>query len=158
MLLKEKILVINCSKSNLDNLFNIESKFYKKFFYNISFINSDIADELKEKIKNIYRRGFINTLRPGDTGVGYTLESLLNIPANNNRQPDYKGIELKSSRARTKKNGRITIFSQVPNWQISNLKSSKEILLKRGKYNLAKGRRQLFHQFVTTKTNSYDMK
>ena len=49
-------------------------------------------------LSDVSRKGFIKTMRPGDTGVGFTLETLLGIEANSNKAPDYKGIELKSSR------------------------------------------------------------
>ena len=42
--------------------------------------------------------GFIQTMRPGDTGIGYTFESLLGIPANSATTPDFKGIEIKTKR------------------------------------------------------------
>ena len=155
---KNKLIIINCSQSNLEKLLSNENIFYKEYIENIGFKNSHIAEELKSKIKKIYKKGFINTLRSGDTGVGYTLETLLGIPANSSRNPDYKGIEIKAGRMRTKKSGRTTIFSQVPNWELSRLKSSKDILFERGKYNEKKKRHQLFHELVTTKTNSYNMR
>ena len=66
------------------------------------------------RLKEISSKGYIKTLRAGDTGVGFTLESLLDIPANSNKSPDFKGIEIKSSRKKFQKSsGRSTIFSQV---------------------------------------------
>ena len=60
--------------------------------------------------------------------VGYTLETLLGIQANSSKHPDYKGIELKSSR---KRNLKGTLLSMVPNWSISNLESAHELVQKR---------------------------
>jgi len=38
--------------------------------------------ELTQKLKEINKMGFIKTHRAGDTGIGKTLEDLLNIPEN----------------------------------------------------------------------------
>ena len=48
-----------------------------------------------DKIKSINNEGWIKSLRRGDTGVGYTLETKLGIKANSKKKPDYKGIEIK---------------------------------------------------------------
>jgi len=48
----------------------------------------------------------------------------LGIPMNSSKDPDYKGIELKSKR---KKSGtRHSLFAQVPDWKLSSLKSMRE--------------------------------
>jgi hypothetical protein len=70
--------------------------------------------ELLEKIQNIASKGWVKSMRSGDTGIGYTLETLLGISANSNRAPDFKGIEIKSHRLG--KSGRITLFSKTPDW------------------------------------------
>ena len=54
------------------------------------------------------------------------MEAALNIDINSSKQPDYKGIELKSFR--NKKGNRKNLFAQVPNWTLSKFKSSSEIL------------------------------
>ena len=153
------IIAVNCSKSNLDDLLNKNSINFSKYFANSINSLSKNANELLLRLKEISSKGYIKTLRAGDTGVGFTLESLLDIPANSNKAPDFKGIEIKSSRKKFQKSsGRSTIFSQVPNWKISRLKGSKEILLTRGKYHEQKKRMQLFHEFSALKINSYNMK
>jgi len=50
------------------------------------------------KLQIISAKGFVDSLRSGDTGVGMTLETLLGIEANSNRAPDYFGIEIKAKR------------------------------------------------------------
>mgnify|MGYP000636587006 CR=1 FL=1 len=57
--------------------------------------NSEI---LLAKIKEVNKKGWIKTLRKGDTGVGYTLETELGIRANSNQKPDFHGIEIKAFR------------------------------------------------------------
>lgn len=107
---------------------------------------SDIATELLEKLTDISAVGFVDSMRTGPTGIGFTLESLLGIRANSNRAPDYKGIELKSSRMPPTgaSRSRSTVFSQIPKWEISNLKSGKEILQTYGYVNQEKSRTQLY--------------
>lgn len=61
-----------------------------------------------------------------DTGIGRTVESVLGIDMNPSKNPDYKGIELKSHREASKV--RNTLFTQAPEWAISRLKSGKAIV------------------------------
>lgn len=53
--------------------------------------------ELKEKLSDINRMGYIVSLRKGNTGIGYTLETLLGVVENNLRSPDLGTIELKET-------------------------------------------------------------
>jgi hypothetical protein len=155
---KKELAVVNCSKSEMSALLNPTGNIFKDLFSTSVVGLSSTASELLSKLKLVGNKGFVNTLRPGDTGVGFTLETLLGIPANSSKAPDFKGIEIKSGRKRAHKSGRIQLFSQVPNWSISRLKGSKEILYARGKFNEKKQRTQLFHEFSAIKTNSYDMR
>lgn len=50
------------------------------------------------KLSEIKRQGYIRTKRKGPTGIGYTLESLLDIEENNISSPDFGDVELKSHR------------------------------------------------------------
>lgn len=123
-----KLIVINCSNSKLDEL-------ERPLIDNIkvlSFVSSPVSDELLQKIQHISSKGFIKSMRSGDTGVGFTLESLLGITANSSKNPDYKGIEIKSSR---KRNNKGTLLSMVPNWKLSNISSADELVMKRGREN-----------------------
>lgn len=61
-----------------------------------------------------------------DTGIGRTVESILGIEMNPSKNPDFKGIELKSHREASKV--RNTLFTQTPEWAISRLKSGKAIV------------------------------
>lgn len=53
--------------------------------------------ELKEKLSDINGMGYIVSLRKGNTGIGYTLETLLGVVENNLRSPDLGTIELKET-------------------------------------------------------------
>lgn len=103
------------------------------------------AAELLCKLREIGSRGFVPSLRAGPTGVGMTLETMLGIKANSSRAPDYRGIELKASRSRkgsTARGTRITLFSKVPDWAASAVKTPVDLLHLYG-YNRG-GRRQLY--------------
>ena len=52
---------------------------------------------LKEKLSEINRMGYVVSLRKGNTGIGYTLETLLGVAENNLRSPDLGNIELKET-------------------------------------------------------------
>ncbi|TCZ75060.1 hypothetical protein E0485_18905 [Paenibacillus albiflavus] len=84
-----------------------------------------VLDELVAKVKEISNRGFVPSMRSGDTGVGFTFESLLGIKANSGKEPDYNGIEIKCSRSnkpknkRTAQTGKQTLFALVPNWGVA---------------------------------------
>jgi len=88
--------------------------------------NSFVFDELLLKLKQIHQMGFIPATCSGDTAIGRTLETALGIQMNSSQAPDYKGIELKSKRARS--STRKTLFAKVPDWEFSTLKSFREFL------------------------------
>lgn len=104
------------------------------------------ADELHELLRVIHDSGPVKSMRAGSTGIGFTLESLLGIAANSSKSPDYKGIEVKSGRRRVgvKPTNRSTLFSRVPDWKISALKSGLEILNEFGYASKHTGRLELY--------------
>ena len=65
--------------------------------------------EFTAKFKKIKKKGFVPSMRKGPTGIGYTLETLLNLDENNISHPDIEGAELKAHR--TKGNSLITLFT-----------------------------------------------
>lgn len=115
---------------------------------------SPSAAELLSKLRVIGQKGWVPSLRSGDTGVGFTLETLLGIPANASRTPDFKGVEIKSGRA---KSSNQTLFAKTPDWKGSPSKSALELLNRRGRYSEEKQRLQLFHSIFAPRPNSYDL-
>lgn len=108
--------------------------------------------ELLSMIRQVWAKGFVRTLRAGDTGVGMTLESLLGIPANPHQTPDYKGIELKAKRLKKGSGNRVTLFSQVPNWNLSPIGSAWNLL---STYGYVKdGKLRLNHEINAKGPNS----
>lgn len=85
-----------------------------------------ISEELLTIFRSFSGRWFESEVT-ADTGIGRTIESMLGIKMNSSKQPDYKGIELKSNREK-RSSQKNTLFTQVPDWDISYLKSGKEIV------------------------------
>ena len=67
----------------------------------------------------IRKRGWIPSRRSGSTGVGYTLESMLQLEENNSPRGDYLGMELKAWRHDEWKSDnarRMNLFLKEPQW------------------------------------------
>lgn len=124
---KEELYIINITQLDLETLLNdSENNSIKEFVNEINFSSREVADELLALLHRIAAQGAIPALLQADTAIGRTLETLLGININSSKQPDYKGIELKSFR--DKRVNRKTLFAQVPDWNISKFKSSAQIL------------------------------
>ena len=54
--------------------------------------------EFKSKLTTIEKLGYVQSKRKSNTGIGYTLETLLGIKENNIKLPDLGKFELKSKR------------------------------------------------------------
>lgn len=106
--------------------------------------------ELLSNLRNISGKGFIPGIRSGDTAIGHLLETELGIKQNSRKLPDFKGIEIKSSRARFSRSK--TMFAKVANWEISPLKSSDAILNEFGYFR--DGKTRLNCSVYATKLNS----
>jgi hypothetical protein len=119
--------IFNLSLLPIENLLESSiSSPLKELIEEISGKENAIAYELLEKLREIARRGLIPSMVDADTSVGRTLETALGIDINSSKQPDYKGIELKSFRS--SRTNRKNLFAQVPDWELSKFKSSAEIL------------------------------
>jgi hypothetical protein len=124
----DRIYLINLSTTLIDKSLDINDSCIKKVLSGFITQHSTISNELLDKLKKLAEFPF-PALRAGDTAIGFTLEAMLGIPANSCKQPDYKGIELKSGRG---SKNRTTLFAQVADWDISPCKKSAEILNKYG--------------------------
>jgi hypothetical protein len=106
----------------------------------------------REKLKEIFSLGFVQSMRSSDTGIGKTLEELFGIPENNlsnDFQWAGKIIELKSQRMNA--SSRVTLITKSPHWDPL---SAEEIITKYG-YRDAKGRPGLK---ITLTTLDYNAK
>jgi len=89
-------------------------------------------ETLRQSVSEIKTRGWIKSIQPNRLSpkdVGLTLEHELGISANVDRGADFLGeIEIKSSLQKSN----YSLWSQVPNWRLSALKSIRDIILKYG--------------------------
>lgn len=150
---QEVIYVINLSDPEIWSLGHNNESWLHNELIKGRIQYSQPATILLQRLKGIQELGWVPSTRSGDTGVGHTLETLLGIEANSSRRPDFMGIELKAKRVgSTSSNNRLTLFAKVPDWDISNLKSSSEILSDYG--YIRSGRRQLYCSISTLQANS----
>lgn len=122
----DDLFLINLNRELLESQ-SFEGEIHK-FFKRYLEIKNSIAEELLAKLKLISQTP-IRSIIKGDTAVGMAVEAALNIAANSSKEPDYKGIEIKSGRGGK---NRSNLFAQVADWDISNCKSSADILNKYG--------------------------
>lgn len=123
--------------------------------------DSAIAQELLNKLHRIHNQGFLRSVTSGDPGVGDTLEHALGINRNNSRAPDYRGIELKTTRitrgGATRAVTRSTLFTKVPDEGLTY----REIVERYGKIQIPRGetqaRLQLYETFRCSRANAYDL-
>ena len=123
----ESFHIFNLTQLNVESLLksNLENPL-KELVSEINFQANEIAIELLTMLRKIASSGPIPSMVAADTSVGRTLETALGIDINSSKQPDYKGIELKSFRS--SRTNRKNLFAQVPDWSLSKFKSSAEIL------------------------------
>ena len=123
------LYVINLSNQNIRQSAQDSNSPLSRLFKQINANQSSVSDELLNKLREVASRGWIKTVTVGDTGIGATLEHCLGIQINSSQKPDYKGIELKTKRITgLRATTRTSLFAQVPDWGISALKSSAQIL------------------------------
>lgn len=80
---------------------------------------------IKNKLSVIKKKGFIKSLRKGPTGIGYTLEILLDLYENNIPLPDFGEVELKATRSNSK--NMITLFTfNKKAWQMDPMEAIKK--------------------------------
>lgn len=160
IIIENRIYVINLSDSMVSS-----SLWHKGYVYDILLeaAHKDrlVVDELLQKIQNIHNQGFLPSITPGDPGVGDTLEHALGIKRNNSRAPDYKGIELKTTRitrnGSSRQTTRSTLFTKVPDEGMTY----REIVDHYGKFQVPRGgtvaRLQLYETFRVSRPNAYDL-
>ncbi len=158
--IKKEIYVLNLSSVSI-----ARSLLNKGYVYDLIreavYQDELIASELLNKIQAIHDQGFLKSITAGDPGVGDTLENALGISRNNSKAPDYKGIELKSTRltrnGSSRPETRTTLFTKVPDVGCSY----REIVENYGKIqvprNSTEPRLQLYETCKVSKYNAYDL-
>ena len=142
-----ELYVFNMSNADVVRAFGVPGSCPHEILAECAEVMSPIASELLGKLKKIHNKGYVPGVLHGDTDVGMTLENLLGIKPNADKAPDYKGIELKTSRrlgkavSKISKNKKVTLFTNTPDWTRS--KFDAEGILKTFGY-VENGRRQLY--------------
>jgi hypothetical protein len=118
-----------------------------------AFAADPILTELLGKFDDIRNRGWIDALRSGHTGIGYTFETLVGIEENNDQIADFNGIEIKCQGMKegdVASSGKINLFQKGPVWVDSHTARERIRLL--GKI----GANGLYacHSQVTTSPNN----
>ncbi len=75
-------------------------------------------EEFINRINKVKAMGWVKTHRKGQTGIGKTLEDLLDIKENNIQGPDFGEYELKS--ARKNSNSMLTLITKSPDTKSAN--------------------------------------
>ena len=117
------------------------------------FTADPILTELLGKFDEVKERGWINTMRGGDTGIGYTFETLLGIEENNDQIADFKGIEIKCKgmkEGRASNSTKFNLFQAGPTWAAKA--STKQRIRILGALNEA-GLYACYSQVTTTPNN-----
>ena len=126
----DSLYVINLTQIDIEKAYNSALvNPIKDLIISLYGIATTISDELLGLIKD-RMSDWIPTTVLADTGIGREVEYQLGIKMNDSKEPDYKGIELKSKR--TKSNTKGALFTNSPDWNLSKYKSGKEIADKYG--------------------------
>lgn len=160
IVIDRKLFVINLSDPLV-----AQSLWNKGYVYDIlceaAHKDAQVAEELRRKIQEIHDRGFLPSITRGDPGVGDTLEDALGIRRNNAKTPDYKGIELKTTRltrnGAARQSTRSTLFTKVPDEGMSY----RQIVDKYGKIQTPRdsstARLQLYETLRASRANAYQL-
>ena len=141
---EDALYIFNASDRNMLSEHGLMNENLDALIKKIVGTSNLIAMELLDRLKAVANKGWVQSLRSGPTGVGYTLETMLGIAANSNRAPDYKGIEIKAGRtAGGKQSSRTTLFSKTPDWPRSSVHNGLGLLDAYG-YRDPAGRLQLY--------------
>ena len=82
-------------------------------------LHESILQKFLVQFDKVSARGFVRTLRPGEKGVGYTLETLLEIPENNSSRGEFQGMEVKAycdSETEFDDQDKLNLFLKEPEW------------------------------------------
>ncbi len=139
----DRLFVLNTSDPSLWDKAGDPSSFAGRTIRSSISRFETVEQELLQMLRSVASGGWHRTVRAGPTGVGATLEDLLGISANSSKDPDYKGIEIKSARRKMKPTGKLqTLFSKTPDWKASDIGTASLLLARHG--YLCDGRKQIY--------------
>lgn len=138
-ILNGQFFVINITTCDIESIFNAARQTPLKDFINEFYrTSSEISEELLSFFR-LHSDTWFESEVTADTGIGRTIETMLGISQNSSTAPDYKGIELKSHREKRSSTKNV-LFTQTPNWDLSKLKSGRDIVALYG-YDCGDGRK-----------------
>ncbi len=88
-------------------------------------------DEVINALAKISKLGPIKSLNKSSNSIGFTLQEVLGIEYSSKNKNNFYGYIINATDR--KKSNRTNLFACVPDWKISRLKSSREILDQYGK-------------------------
>jgi hypothetical protein len=95
-------------------------------------ISAETAD-LANRLAEISLKGPVPAIGSGNPAVGLTLLSLLGVSFSTTETPRYLGIALTARRGTQARDvNRVSLFAKVANWDVSECKSSREIVERYG--------------------------
>ncbi|WP_160142489.1 MvaI/BcnI family restriction endonuclease [Arthrobacter sp. SLBN-100] len=122
---KEGLWILNATRVRFATSASL-SEHYRKLLHAFTEGRESIFEELLEKLRELSARGPIPVYKQADAGGGHLLETELGIRQNSSENPDYKGIELKSTRA--PRLARSNLFVKVPDWELSQVIDAQDML------------------------------
>ncbi len=150
-----ELFVINITRVNIENQCTTSiANPIQDLIHDLSSYADLVSEELLGRLME-FQNIWLDTKLNADTAIGREVETLLGIEMNASREPDYKGIELKSFRSQRpsiKKN----LFCKVPDWDISKLKSGAEIVEKYG--YMSDGVKSYRNTLYCSKPNSQNLR
>ena len=150
-----ELFVINITRVNIENQCTTSiANPIQDLINDLSSYADLVSEELLGRLMD-FQNIWLDTKLNADTAIGREVETLLGIEMNASREPDYKGIELKSFRSQRpsiKKN----LFCKVPDWDISKLKSGAEIVEKYG--YMSDGVKSYRNTLYCSKPNSQNLR
>lgn len=126
-----------------------------------AFSADPILTELLGKFDEVRALGWVESMREGDTGIGYTFETLLGIKENNDQKADFnvvggdpaRGIEIKCKGVKEEgisSSTKINLFQAGPTWTVASTASERIRLIGKLSEN---GLYSCFSQVTATPNN-----
>lgn len=84
-----------------------------------------MIEEVLSDLKRLSLKGLIKSIGSGSNSIGKTLQSELEIQHSTTSRNSYKGFTITATSTKV---NRTNLFAKVPNWDRSEVKSSKEML------------------------------
>jgi hypothetical protein len=97
------------------------------------------TDEVLGDLKELSAEGPIKAVCGGSNAIGRTLQDKLNISHSVAHRNHYKGFTITATNASKGSGARTNLFAAVPNWKISQIKSSTEFAEQFGKEDVRRG-------------------